>query len=547
MKPVLMKSQTALLAMLLLGACLFGMVVPKAHAWNLQVTPASRTTVPGGTVTFSVSVFYDMVEPLLPPVGLLVSPPQLGITTSFAPNTGVVPFGSVMTAHVDPGLAPGVYTLDIWAHPDGALFPGPDNRATTVQVAVQAAAPVTDWAVADPRLSPALPNVGDPVTFEVTLVALSTNQPYPQSVNMIARVDGVQVGGGPVTYPGPTGAPANVYVPPWSATPGTHTITWLVASGSDPNPGNNEVSKAFTVGPPPAAFDFEITVSPPSQTVAPGGSASCSVSVNLLSGTTKNVALAFSGQPAGVTGTLNPSSGNPTFSSSLSLSVSSSTSPGTYSITITGTGGGKTHTAFFTLIVGQAKDFRLDVSPPSLTVSQGQTASYSITVVGLNGFNSQVSLSATGLPASASQVFSIPSGTPDFTSTLTVTLPSNVQTGSFTITIKGSGGGLERYANIVLVINPGATQTQTPTRTETQTQTETTTQTPDFLNILQQNSLLLLGGILALIVIGALLALRRRPKYPPPPPANPCPTCGKPLTFVKEYDRWYCRNCKEYR
>jgi len=543
-----MRWQTALLTVVLLVACSFGVMVPEAHAWNLQVTPSSRTTAPGGTVTFSVSVFYDMVEPVLPPVNLLVSPPQLGITTSFAPNSGVVPFGSAMTAHVDPGLAPGVYTLDIWAHPDGAVFPGPDNRATTVQVVVQAAAPATDWALSNPRLSPALPNSGDPVTFEVTLVALSTNQPYPQSVDIIARLDGAVISGGTVGYPGPTGIPATVgSEPPWPATPGTHTITWSVASGSDPNPGNNEVSKTFAVGPPPAAFDFEITISPGSQTVAPGGSTSCSISVNLLSGTTRNVVLAFSGQPAGVTGTLSQLFGNPTFSSSLSLSVSSSAMPGTYSITITGTGGGKTHTAFFILIVGQARDFRVDVSPASLTVNQGQAASYSITVVGLNGFNSEVSLSATGLPASASYAFSIPSGTPDFTSTLTVSLPSNVQIDSFTITIKGSGGGLERFANIVLVINPGVTQTQTATQTATQTQTETTTQTPGFLDMLQQNSLLLLGGLLVLIVVVAFLALRRRSKYPPPPPGNPCPNCNKPMTFVKEYDRWYCYNCKEYK
>lgn len=25
-----------------------------------------------------------------------------------------------------------------------------------------------------------------------------------------------------------------------------------------------------------------------------------------------------------------------------------------------------------------------------------------------------------------------------------------------------------------------------------------------------------------------------------------CPTCGKPATYIKEYDRWYCYNCKKY-
>jgi len=30
-------------------------------------------------------------------------------------------------------------------------------------------------------------------------------------------------------------------------------------------------------------------------------------------------------------------------------------------------------------------------------------------------------------------------------------------------------------------------------------------------------------------------------------PAQPlCPTCGRPLTFVQQYQRWYCYNDKKY-
>jgi sporulation protein YlmC with PRC-barrel domain len=25
-----------------------------------------------------------------------------------------------------------------------------------------------------------------------------------------------------------------------------------------------------------------------------------------------------------------------------------------------------------------------------------------------------------------------------------------------------------------------------------------------------------------------------------------CPTCGKPLTYIEQYKRWYCYNCGEY-
>jgi hypothetical protein len=38
------------------------------------------------------------------------------------------------------------------------------------------------------------------------------------------------------------------------------------------------------------------------------------------------------------------------------------------------------------------------------------------------------------------------------------------------------------------------------------------------------------------------------PPPPPPPPqaVQTCPTCSRPLTFVQQYNRWYCYNCKKY-
>ncbi len=33
---------------------------------------------------------------------------------------------------------------------------------------------------------------------------------------------------------------------------------------------------------------------------------------------------------------------------------------------------------------------------------------------------------------------------------------------------------------------------------------------------------------------------------PAPPPAATCSTCGQPLTFVQQYQRWYCANEQKY-
>lgn len=33
---------------------------------------------------------------------------------------------------------------------------------------------------------------------------------------------------------------------------------------------------------------------------------------------------------------------------------------------------------------------------------------------------------------------------------------------------------------------------------------------------------------------------------PPPPGAEVCPTCGGPLTYIPQHQRWYCYKCKKY-
>lgn len=44
--------------------------------------------------------------------------------------------------------------------------------------------------------------------------------------------------------------------------------------------------------------------------------------------------------------------------------------------------------------------------------------------------------------------------------------------------------------------------------------------------------------------------IARGQAVPPPPPAQPqtplCPHCGKPLTWIPQYKRWYCYNCQKY-
>jgi hypothetical protein len=424
-------------------------------------------------------------------------------------------------------FAPRVYAWNITAYPSSktaAAFPGPDSKLTSVQLVIQSETPpVTDWVLLDPSLSSVAPNVEDPLTFHVALDALSTNQPYPQSVTVLAQLDSSIVGGGTVAYPGPTGNSIDIYsTPPWTATLGAHTITWKVISGSqDPNTGNNQVSLAFSVGQVSQQFDFTISVTPSECTVTGSGVAKYTVNVNRISGTSQTVTLSVVGEPSGVAGTFSMGSAKPTFFSTLTLTIASSTSAGTYTLAVIGSGGGEAHSATLTLSVIQQPDFSVQASPSSIMSSQGQIVSFFIEVIGMQNFNSPVSLSVSGLPQGSNSVFSVNSSTPDYVSILTLDLPRDVQTGLFTLTIKAQGGGLTRTTQVSLVIpafhtqtltqtetltqTSRATETRTMTSTSTQTQTETRTgksyTLEDLLAIMQKNSLIIIGALFLIIIL----------------------------------------------
>jgi hypothetical protein len=122
-----------------------------------------------------------------------------------------------------------------------------------------------------------------------------------------------------------------------------------------------------------AQFDFSISVLPSSGTVTAGQSATYSVTVSLLSGTTQTVSLSLSGQHSSMSYNFNPASGSPTFTSTLTVSTASSTPTNTYTLNVTGTGGGVTRQQQVTLIVQAARALpvaKLSASPTVLKTGQ---------------------------------------------------------------------------------------------------------------------------------------------------------------------------------
>ena len=101
-----------------------------------------------------------------------------------------------------------------------------------------------------------------------------------------------------------------------------------------------------------------------------------------------------------------------------------------------------------------APDYSLSASPRSVSVTQGGTATSTITVTPVGGFSGSVSLSASGLPAGVTASFNPASTTT--TSTLTFTASSTATVGNATVTVTGTSGTTTHTTTIALTVNsPG--------------------------------------------------------------------------------------------
>jgi uncharacterized membrane protein len=209
---------------------------------------------------------------------------------------------------------------------------------------------------------------------------------------------------------------------------------------------------------PGASPDFALSEAPTSLSVTQGSSGATTISTSLSGGFNSAVSLSVSGMPAGVTASFSPASiaapggGN----STLTFTASSSATTGTFNATVSATGGGVTHTITIPVTVNAAAapNFALSASPTSLSVAQGSSRSSTISTTVSGGFNSALSLSASGLPAGVTATFSptsiaAPGGG---SSTLTFSASSTAAIGTSNVTITASGGTVTHSVTITLTV-----------------------------------------------------------------------------------------------
>lgn len=179
--------------------------------------------------------------------------------------------------------------------------------------------------------------------------------------------------------------------------------------------------------------DFLIYTNTTTISLVPSTSATATIGLKSLGGFTGTVALSASVY-GGFAADLNPSTvtlSGASGQTTLTISAPKNAIPGNYYITITGVSGILTHQTSISVTVSQP-GFSASPNPYQLTISPGNTATSTITLTSLNGFQGKVALAASidsfypqlGFALNPTNVTLTPGGTA--TSTITLSAPTAI-------------------------------------------------------------------------------------------------------------------------
>lgn len=217
--------------------------------------------------------------------------------------------------------------------------------------------------------------------------------------------------------------------------------------------------------------DFDVSVSPATQTVSQGQVAKLRVNLSKTNGFSSTVALSVSGLPAATKAGFSPNpvvvgkSPGDTSTLTIQTNVGGTTPAGTSTVTVTGVSGGLEHAAAarLTVVAAAAPNFSLAATPATQTIARGEDTNYALDIARSGGFTGSVALSAGGLPAGATAAFApatVPASPDAGTSTVVLTTSASTPPGSHAVTLTGTGqaGGatVSRTTAVTLVVQESA-------------------------------------------------------------------------------------------
>ena len=375
---------------------------------NVTLSPAAVTLTPGGTS----SVILDVTS-------FPVATPQNFTIYISATGNNVTRFTSVFVSIIGP-------TFSLSSNPDFLIMhPGDSSTATITATSINGFTGNVSLAVAS--------YFGISASLAPENVSL---QPGSSSYSNL-------------TITVPSGTPSGYYT--------------IIVTGSAGTMARNVFVTVDVIAP-----TFTIRASPIFMSLAAGTTGTAIISLTGFNGFADTINLASSSFPAGLGTTIAPSEVtlNSTFTTTsavLTITVPADSTSGFYDVNIVAsTASHFENITVFVQVIGP--DFGLTASPSNLLIPPGGSATSTITISGLNGFNGTVSLfgyasAGPGVTASFSpENVTLTPSEPNATSTLTISVAPGTYPGPYIITIIGSlatnsnATSLVHFATVVVTV-----------------------------------------------------------------------------------------------
>ena len=244
--------------------------------------------------------------------------------------------------------------------------------------------------------------------------------------------------------------------------PNTYTVTVTGASGSL----SHSVNVAFTIVS--SKPDFSISANPTTVILPPGGQGNSTIILTSLNSFKGTVNLQTSPPPLCPTPwctvwSITPSSVNltPGGTAFATLNIVGGSAGSSGNITVTGTSGSLTHSVNVLFKISQSPppDFSISAFPGNLTITQGSSATSTMTLTSVNSFNGTVTLSDTvssnmiSATLSRASVSLPPGGSASVT--LTVSTSNSTTPGNYSVTVTGASGTSTHSVQVGVAVKSG--------------------------------------------------------------------------------------------
>lgn len=413
----------------------WGDATASAATLALASSSASLTVKAGQSASATIT---STASNLNAAVALTVAGAPAGVTATFSPASIASPGSgsAVLNIVAASNAVPGTYTLTVTGK----------GGTQTASAAITLTIPTPTFTLA---FSATSVNAVLGGTSQLS-ASISPANGFASTVTFAASglPSGVTLAFSPTSISGVTGG----------STIATLTTTTAAKSGSYPvtitaTGGSVTQTSSFTLVVPVAA-SCTLAAAPASVTLINGQSASVAVSCSAVQGTfAAPLTLSVAGAPTGVTTKLSVSSVAAGSSATLTIGSSTTTVAGSYSLSVTAASGTFSKTVTIPLTI-PTPDFSLTAAPSSLSVLAGASGQVSTAVSALNGFNSALAFSVTGLPTGVTAAFSSASVTTASTGSnvLTLTVAKTTKAGTYPLTITAAGGGVTHSVAVSLTV-----------------------------------------------------------------------------------------------